>query len=96
LRILLRNKVILKEESKTLKDYHSRVIEKLEKFNDEEVPLAEPITAYKAVNLKDLEETAKERANPDNIKKMIFKLASQGDSLKSKNNYLFQDKNNKK
>lgn len=38
--------------------------------------MSDPITEYKAINLKDLEESAKENANTEDLKKIIFKLAN--------------------
>lgn len=88
LKKILKNRIILKEDSKSQKKYSEQVVEKLEEFNSEDQNLSEPITEYKAVNIKDLEESAKERANPDDLKKIIFKLASSENKKEYSNRFV--------
>ncbi|KAL4490981.1 hypothetical protein ABPG72_008717 [Tetrahymena utriculariae] len=72
----------LKQDNKLQKKYQEFVIDKLEQYKNEIYPLSEPITENKMVNLKDLEESAKEKANTDDLKKIIFKLANSDTSKK--------------
>ncbi|EAR93001.2 hypothetical protein TTHERM_00297130 (macronuclear) [Tetrahymena thermophila SB210] len=74
----------IKQDNKLQKKYQEFVIDKLEQYKNEIYPLSEPITENKMVNLKDLEESAKEKANTDDLKKIIFKLANSDNSKKPK------------
>ncbi|KAL4451150.1 hypothetical protein ABPG74_021472 [Tetrahymena malaccensis] len=74
----------IKQDNKLQKKYQEFVIDKLEQYKNEVYPLSEPITENKMVNLKDLEESAKEKANTDDLKKIIFKLANSDTSKKHK------------